>query len=73
MVDKSNDTEMSILNSLTDDLKLAIGEADCAKLYKDEVIEAVRKAQDYIDGQNRAGFKSYSGVEEVMADIEKED
>lgn len=42
-------------------------------VFRDEVIEAAQRAQDYIEGKNREGFKSYSSVEELMADIERED
>lgn len=42
-------------------------------VFRDEVIEAAQRAQDYIDGKNREEFKSYSSVEELMADIERED
>ena len=53
-----NDTEMSILNGLTDALKFAEGKTDDAKVYNDEMIKAAQRAQDYIDGKNRNGFRA---------------
>ena len=54
-----NDTEMSILNGLTDALKFAEGKTDDAKVYNDEMIKAAQRAQDYIDGKNRNGFRVF--------------
>lgn len=42
-------------------------------VYKDEVIKAAQRAQDYIDGKNQNGFKSYSCIEDMISDIEGED
>ena len=62
-----NDTEMSILNGLTDALKFAEGKTDDAKVYNDEMIKAAQRAQDYIDGKN--GFRVFETVEEAMDDL----
>lgn len=64
-----NDTEMSILNGLTDALKFAEGKTDDAKVYNDEMIKAAQRAQDYIDGENRNGFRVFETVEEAMDDL----
>lgn len=64
-----NDTEMSILNGLTDALKFAEGKTDDAKVYNDEMIKAAQRAQDYIDGKNRNGFHVFETVEEAMDDL----
>ena len=44
-----NDTEMSILNGLTDALKFAEGKTDDAKVYNDEMIKAAQRAQEDIN------------------------
>lgn len=73
MADKLNDTEMSILNGLTDALKFAESKTDDTKVYNDEVIKAAQRAQDYIDGKNRNGFRAFETVEEAMDDLLNEE
>lgn len=42
-------------------------------VFKDEVIEAARHAQDYIDGKNRENFKKFETVDDAMADLLSEE
>ena len=52
-----------------DALKFAEGKTDDAKVYNDEMIKAAQRAQDYIDGKNRNGFRVFETVEEAMDDL----
>ncbi len=41
--------------------------------FKDEVIQAMRDAQDYLNGKRQSSYKTFDTVEDAMADLMSEE
>jgi hypothetical protein len=71
MVNKMNDAGLLVFNGHNEVAQKALPfQPSLADEPNKATQMAMQRVDDYVTGKNREGFKSYSSVEELMADIE---